>query len=61
MLTKVLVMRLENILTDIIHEDQVGFVKGRSSSDNLRWLLYLMWMRHQDNTPLETLSRDAEK
>lgn len=54
-------MKLENILPDIIHEDQVGFVKGRSSSDNLRWLLHLMWKSCQENTPVAAFSIDAEK
>lgn len=35
LLTNILVMMLEKILKDIIHEDQVGFVKQRSASDNL--------------------------
>ena len=60
-LTKVLAMRLENILPDIIHEDQVGFVKGRSSSDNLRRLLHLMWKSRQENTPVAAFFLDAEK
>lgn len=60
-LTKVLAMRLENILPGIIHEDQVGFVKGRSSSDNLRRLLHLMFKSHQENTPVAAFSLDAEK
>ena len=38
-LTKVLATRLEKIIPYIIDPDQVGFVKGRSSSDNLRRLL----------------------
>lgn len=53
-LTEVLAMRLENTLPEIIHEDQVGFVKGRSSSD--RWLLHLMWKNRQ-----EAFSLDVEK
>lgn len=58
---KVLTKILENILPDIIHGDQVGFVKGRSSSDNLRRLLHLIWMSCQENTPLAAFSLDAEK
>ena len=41
-LTKVLAMQLENFVPGIVDPDQVGFVKGRSSSD-LRSLLHLMW------------------
>lgn len=61
MLTKIRAMRLEYILPDIIHEDQVGFVKGRSSSDNLRRLLHLIWMSRQENTPVAAFSLYVEK
>lgn len=60
-ITKVLAMRLENILPDIIHEAQVRFVRGRSSSDNFRWLLHLIWMSREENTPVAVFSLDAEK
>uniref|UniRef100_A0A3B1JKZ7 Uncharacterized protein n=1 Tax=Astyanax mexicanus TaxID=7994 RepID=A0A3B1JKZ7_ASTMX len=35
-LAKVLTLRLETILPYSIHTDQVGLIKGRSSTDNLR-------------------------
>ena len=38
-LSKILAQRLENVLPQIIHRDQVGFVKGRSMNDNLLDLL----------------------
>lgn len=34
-LTKTLASRLEKILPEIIHGDQVGFIKKRSSVDNI--------------------------
>lgn len=37
-LSKVLALRLEGVLSHIVHNDQVGFIRGRSSSDNLRSL-----------------------
>ena len=42
-LFKILASRLEGCLPKRIHPDQVGFIKNRTSSDNLRRLLHLMW------------------
>lgn len=42
LLTKLLALRVKHIIKNIIHPDQVGFVKGRKSSDNLRRLLHIM-------------------
>lgn len=54
-LTKILAMRLEKVLPLLVHSDQVGFVKGRSSSDNLWRLLHLMWLSHDKNVPVAAL------
>ncbi len=40
-LTKILALRLYKVLPDVIQADQVGLVKGRSSTDNLKRLLPL--------------------
>ena len=45
----------------IVHADQVGFVKGRNSSDNVRRLLHLMWGSCDADTPIAAVSLDAEK
>ena len=60
-LSKVLAMRLEKVLPKIINEDQVGFIKGRSSADNLRRLLHLMWINHKKEAPIAAFSLDAMK
>lgn len=60
-LSKILAMRLENVLTTVINEDQVGFVKGRSSADNLRRLLHLMWISREESVPVAAFSLDAMK
>ena len=60
-LTKVLAIRLEKIVPCIIHADQVGFVKGRSSSDNMRRLLHLTWQNREADEPVAAFSLDAEK
>jgi len=41
-LTKVLASHLDKILPDVINGDQVGLIKNRSSSDNMRRLIHLI-------------------
>ncbi len=60
-LTKVLATRIERYMPSIVHADQVGFVKGRCSSDNVRQLLHLMWASRDVDTPTAAFSLDAEK
>ncbi len=61
MLAKILASRLEKVLPGIIHRDQVGFIKGRSSADNMRRLMHLMWLNASENIPIAAISLDAEK
>ncbi|KAF7653626.1 hypothetical protein LDENG_00080770 [Lucifuga dentata] len=60
-LAKILASRLEKVLPSIINSDQVGFIKGRSSSDNLRRLLHLTWQNSSNSLPVAAISLDAEK
>lgn len=60
-LTKTLASRLEKILPDIIHGDQVGFIKKRSSVDNMRRLIHLIHMNRSNPVPVAAFSLDAEK
>ena len=60
-LAKILALRLEVCLPTLIHPDQVGFVKGRSSADNLRRLLHLVWQKKNSMEPIVAFSLDAEK
>lgn len=60
-LTEVLALRMEKIVPCLIHSDQVGFVKGRASSDNVRRLLHLMWQNKNNEVPFAALSLDAHK
>lgn len=41
-LAKILATRLEEVVPLLIHQDQVGFMQGRSSADNLRRLLHIL-------------------
>ncbi len=57
-LAKVLAKRLENLLPTIIHPDQVGFIRARSSADNMRRLLHLMWNSRGVADPVMAFSLD---
>lgn len=60
-LTKILATCLQLVLPSIIHPNQVGFMKNRTSADNVRLLLHLMWLSQSQNVPIIAISLDAEK
>lgn len=60
-LSKVLALRLDKVLPKIIHKDQVGFIKNRTSTDNMRRLLHLLWLNKSNLQPIVALSLDAQK
>uniref|UniRef100_A0A8C6KLF3 Reverse transcriptase domain-containing protein n=1 Tax=Nothobranchius furzeri TaxID=105023 RepID=A0A8C6KLF3_NOTFU len=60
-LTKIQATRLQRVLPNIIHPNQVGFMKNRTSTDNVRLLLHLMWLSQSRDVPIAALSLDAEK
>lgn len=60
-LTRILATRLERVLPGIIHPDQVGFMKNRSSTDNMRRLLHLISLNREKADTIVALSLDAEK
>ncbi len=39
----------------------MGFIKNRSSTDNMRRLLHLIWMNHSNLDPIAAISLNAEK
>lgn len=49
------------VLPGIIHKDQVGFIKGRSSADNVQRLIHLMWLNASENTPITATCLDDKK
>ena len=60
-ISKVLAVRLQDILPSIIHENQTGFVKGRYIGDNIRALLDIMEITKNKNLPGILLGVDLEK
>ncbi|KAL0147173.1 hypothetical protein M9458_057697, partial [Cirrhinus mrigala] len=61
LLSKILASRLEKVLPHIVKEDQTGFIKGRTSCDNLRRLLNIIQLTQSRQDPALVLSLDAEK
>uniref|UniRef100_A0A8C6PVC2 Reverse transcriptase domain-containing protein n=1 Tax=Nothobranchius furzeri TaxID=105023 RepID=A0A8C6PVC2_NOTFU len=60
-LTKILATRLQLVLPNIIHPNQVGLMKNRTLTDNVRLLLHLMWLSQSQDVPIAALSLDDEK
>ncbi|KAJ0061406.1 hypothetical protein NL108_018634 [Boleophthalmus pectinirostris] len=60
-ISKILAKRLDKILGSVVHPDQVGFVKQRNASDNIRRLLDIMWQVKDSDDPTAVISLDAEK
>uniref|UniRef100_A0A3P9KND8 Reverse transcriptase domain-containing protein n=1 Tax=Oryzias latipes TaxID=8090 RepID=A0A3P9KND8_ORYLA len=61
LLSKILALRLEKVLPCLIKEDQTGFIKGRSSSHNIRRLLNIINICQVQDMDSLVISLDAEK
>ena len=61
MFAKILAMRMETAISSLIHLDQVGFVKGRFASNNMRRLFQVMATASTLQHPAIAISLDAEK
>ena len=60
-LAKVLALHLEEVITSLVHIDQVGFIPGRSSANNMRRSLQVMLKASSHQCPAVAISLDAEK
>lgn len=60
-LAKILALRLESVLQDIISSDQTGFMKNRHSFSNIRRLLNILLSPAPVETSEVVVSLDAEK
>lgn len=58
---KIVAQRLTGVITDIVHPDQVGFMKGRQAPDATRRLIHLVKRLEIAKTPALLMSLDAEK
>lgn len=59
--SKILASRLNKVVPSLVHPDQVGFIRNRHSSDNLRRLIDIMWAVRDDAAPTVALLLDIEK
>lgn len=60
-ISKILANHLNRVLTPIIHSDQVDFICGLSSSDNVRHFINIMWLAAEVQSPIAAVSLDAQK
>lgn len=60
-LTKILSIRLNKIIIDIIHPDQTGFIPGRPAFGNVRRLLNLLYSDCTEKNKAAILTLDAHK
>lgn len=60
-LSKIIVHRLGQVVTDIINTDQTGFIKGCSSENNIRSLISIILYLNFHQIPGAIVSMDAEK
>lgn len=60
-LAKILALRLEGVVSSIVHIDQVGFIPGRLASNNMRRLFRVLLGAESLNEPASAASLDAEK
>lgn len=59
--SKILSLRLEKHIPDLIHLDQTGFIQNRSPFDNVRRLFNIIHASETDNSATIAVSLDAEK
>ena len=60
-LTKALVLRLGQILPDLLHNDQKGFVRGRYSGENILDVYAMIQKAQNDDQEYALLMLDIEK
>ncbi len=60
-LTKLLASRMQLVLPDIIHTDQVGYIKGRYIGQNIRTILDMIEYTKATQTPGMAIFLDFEK
>ena len=58
---KILALRLEEVIPSLVNRDQVGFVAGRQSANNMRRLLQVIFSANTLHLPAMAISLDAEK
>lgn len=60
-LAKIMALRLNPIIGELIHKDQAGFIPRRQASDNIRRVILLQHLARSHHIPMHLLPLDIRK